>query len=64
MTLACEARRDASYCRTKVPDRIPLRFRPDAYHLWCIEAPGHTGPHRAAFGERDWNVLIYWSDPE
>ena len=55
---------NAELCRTKVPDRIPLRFRPESYHLWCFEDPGHAGPHRATFGEKDWNLLIVWSDPE
>ncbi len=60
MTLAGEV----TYCRVKVPDRIPLRFRPEVYQLWCFEDPGHAGPHKATFGERDWNVQILWSEPE
>ncbi len=67
MTLAGEARLDAggaAYCRVKVPDRIPLRFRPATYQLWCFQDPSHVGPHKATFGEKDWNVQILWSEPE
>ncbi len=51
-------------CKQPVPDRVPLRLRPEAYHLFCIELPGHTGPHQAAVGEKDWGAGLWWLDHE
>ena len=55
---------DLEFCHEEMPERIPMRFRPEVYQLWCIELPGHAGPHRAVYGDRDWNASVYWLDPE
>tara|TARA_R100000687_G_C6323584_1_gene106184 strand:+ start:326 stop:490 length:165 start_codon:yes stop_codon:yes gene_type:complete len=53
--------RDKNKCNQKMPDKIPLRFRPDSNT--CLLDKDHEDiNHMSALSGDKWNLVFYWRE--